>query len=209
MADYTLHCFLQSGNAYKAAQMLALTGSDWEPVWVDFFNGETRTPEFRKINPMGEVPVLVDNGRGITLTQSGNMLYHLAGTTGQFRPETAEEEREVLRWILWDNHKLSSYTATYRFLRNFANKDGSPEAEFLKGRMIAAMKVLNGWLADRDWVAADRPTIADLSISGYLFWPQDVGISWDAYPAIGAWLQRIRELDRWAPPEALLPSARS
>jgi glutathione S-transferase len=209
MADYTLHCFLQSGNAYKAAQMLALTGSDWEPVWVDFFNGETRTPEFRKINPMGEVPVLVDNRKGLTITQSGNMLYHLAGETGQFKPETDEEEREVLRWILWDNHKLTSYTATYRFLRNFAKKEGSPETEFFKGRMIAAMKILNGWLADRDWVAADRPTIADLSISGYLFWPQDVGISWDTYPAIGAWLERIRNLDRWAAPEALLPSGQA
>jgi glutathione S-transferase len=75
--------------------------------------------------------------------------------------------------------------------------------------MIAAMKILNGWLADRKWVAADRPTIADLSISGYLFWPQDVGVNWEEYPAIGAWLERIRNLDNWAPPEALLPSARA
>ena len=53
MAEYTLHCFAQSGNAYKAALMLALAGADWEPVFVDFFNGETRTPEYRELNAMG------------------------------------------------------------------------------------------------------------------------------------------------------------
>ena len=58
MADYTLHCFAQSGNAYKAALMLSLCGADWQPRLVDYFNGETRTPAYRAINPMGEVPVL-------------------------------------------------------------------------------------------------------------------------------------------------------
>jgi glutathione S-transferase len=207
MADYTLHCFVQSGNAYKAALMLALTRSDWEAVWVDFFNGQTRTPEFRAINPMGEVPVLVDNRQGgIVLTQSGNMLYHLAGVTGMFKPEGAAEEREVLRWILWDNHKLTSYTATYRFLRMFAGKEGSPEAEFLKGRMLSAFKVLEGWMASRDFVASHRPTIADISMCGYLFWPSDFGVDWKDYPAIAAWLDRIRSLENWAEPQALLPA---
>jgi glutathione S-transferase len=207
MADYTLHCFVQSGNAYKAALMLALTRSDWEAVWVDFFNGATRKPEFRAINPMGEVPVLVDNRRGgMVLTQSGNMLYHLAGATGMFKPQGEAEEREVLRWILWDNHKLTSYTATYRFLRMFAGKEGSPEAEFLKGRMMAALKVLEGWMAGRDFVASHRPTIADISLCGYLFWPSDFGVSWSDYPAISAWLERIKSIENWAAPEALLPS---
>ncbi len=55
-----LYCFGESGNAYKAALALTLTDMEWEPVFVDFFNGETRTPEFRALNEMGEVPVLVD-----------------------------------------------------------------------------------------------------------------------------------------------------
>jgi hypothetical protein len=69
MAEYRLHCFAQSGNAYKAALMLNLCGADWEPVFVDFFNGATRTPEFRELNEMGEVPVL--EFEGTRLTQSG------------------------------------------------------------------------------------------------------------------------------------------
>jgi len=64
-----LYCFGESGNAYKAALTLQLSGLEWEPVFVDFFNGGTRTPEFRAINSMGEVPVMVDGD--LTLSQSG------------------------------------------------------------------------------------------------------------------------------------------
>ncbi len=55
-----LHCFGESGNAYKAALTMTLAGVEWEPVFVDFFNGASRTPEFRALNIMGEVPVMVD-----------------------------------------------------------------------------------------------------------------------------------------------------
>jgi glutathione S-transferase len=79
MAEYTLYCFAQSGNAYKAALMLNLCGADWEPRFVDFFKGETRTPEFRQINEMGEVPVL--EHEGVRLSQSGVILDYLARTT--------------------------------------------------------------------------------------------------------------------------------
>ncbi|HHL22785.1 MAG TPA: glutathione S-transferase, partial [Aliiroseovarius sp.] len=64
-----LHCFGESGNAYKAAITLELSGLEWEPVFVDFFNGATRTPEFLALNPMGEVPVMED--KDIVLSQSG------------------------------------------------------------------------------------------------------------------------------------------
>ena len=80
MAEYRLYCFAQSGNAYKAALMLSLCGADWEPRFVDFFGGETRTPAFRAINAMGEVPVLEVEGRH--MSQSGAILSWLAETTG-------------------------------------------------------------------------------------------------------------------------------
>lgn len=207
MAEYTLHCFVESGNAYKAALMLQLSGADWRPLWVDFFHGGARSPEFLALNEMGEVPVLVDHGKDdLAISQSGVILYHLAGKTGMFKPETEEEEREVLRWILWDNHKLTSYIATYRFLNRFAGKGDTPEAEFLKGRMIAALKLFNRHLKGRDWVASNRPTIADLSCAGYLFWPDHYGLDWADFPGIAAWTERLKTLDNWASPEALLPS---
>ena len=96
MADYRLHCFAQSGNAYRAALMCELAGLDWEPVFVDFFSGATRQPEYRSLNEMGEVPVL-EHGEKL-LAQSGVILDYLAEVTGRFGPETSDERREILRW---------------------------------------------------------------------------------------------------------------
>ncbi|NHX27697.1 glutathione S-transferase, partial [Escherichia coli] len=66
-----LYCFGESGNAYKAALTLELAELEWEPVFVDFFNGEARSEAFLALNPMGEVPVMIDGD--VTLTQSGVM----------------------------------------------------------------------------------------------------------------------------------------
>jgi len=206
MADYTLHCFLESGNAYKAALMLELSGAAWEPVWVDFFNGATRTPEFRSMNEMGEVPVLIDHTQNdLTLSQSALILWHLADRFDQFAARNADEHREILRWLFWDNHKLTSYIASYRFMSRFMKKQGD-DVEFLKARAYSAIKLLNTHLEGRDWIAADRATIADFSCCGYLFWPDHFGVDWKDYPGIEAWLTRIKSLENWAAPEKLLPA---
>src|SRR5689334_16795155 len=135
MADYTLFCFAQSGNAYKAALMLAVTGSNWTPRFVDYFNGETRTAAYRAINVMGEVPVLEHGER--RLAQSGVILDYLADKTGQFGPADEHEQRDILRWILFDNHKLTSYTATYRFMRTFVAEPNPAVMEEFRKRAEA------------------------------------------------------------------------
>ena len=119
-----LYCFGESGNAYKVALALTLADMDWEPVFVDFFNGGTRTPEFRAINVMGEVPVLVDGDT--TLTQSGVMLDYISSKSGKLGGRSAAERREVLRWLFWDNHKLSTVVGTIRYLMNFIPAEKQP-----------------------------------------------------------------------------------
>ena len=139
MSEYRLHCFAQSGNSYKVALMLALNDADWEPVWVDFFQGGTRTPEHREINEMGEVPVL-DHG-DVVLTQSGVILDYLARRYADFGPKSEEARREILRWLLWDNHKLTSYIASLRFLMKFVPEEKTDQ------QVIA-------WLSKRSGAAA-------------------------------------------------------
>jgi glutathione S-transferase len=203
MAEYKLYCFAQSGNAYKAALMLNLCGADWEARFVDFFNGETRTPEFRQINEMGEVPVLEHEGR--RLTQSGVILDYLAGRFGRFGWQGEDERREILRWLLWDNHKLTSYIGTLRFLIRFMRTGETPVTEFLRARMKSALAVLNGHLAGREFVVGAGPTIADLSICGYLYFADEFDLNWVDYPATGAWLERLKALPGWAHPYDLMP----
>ncbi|MGE5088271.1 MAG: glutathione S-transferase family protein, partial [Candidatus Levyibacteriota bacterium] len=155
------------------------------------------------INAMGEVPVLLHGVR--TLSQSGVILDYLADTLGRFGARDPEERREVLRWLLFDNHKLTSYTATLRFMRTFAAKsDPAVMAEFRR-RAEAAWAVLNAHLETRSFVVGDRLTIADLSLAGYLFWPEEIGVDWDDYPHIRDWLGRLRGQPRWMHPYALMP----
>jgi glutathione S-transferase len=203
VAEYRLYCFAQSGNAYKAALMLSLCGADWEPRFVDFFNGETRTPEFRKINEMGEVPVL--EHRQMRLSQSGVILDYLAGRFGKFGWADEDERREILRWLLWDNHKLTSYIGTLRFLIRFMKTGETPVTEFLRGRMKSALAILDAHLQGRSFVLGERPTIADLSLCGYLYFADEFAVDWADYPDIGAWLGRIRALPGWVHPYELMP----
>ena len=203
MAEFTLHCFAQSGNAYKPALMLELAGADWAPRFVDYFHGETRAEPYRARNVMGEVPML--EHAGITLAQSGVILDYLADVLGRFGPADAAERREILRWTLWDNHKLTSYTATYRFMRTFVAKpDPAVLAEFGK-RAEAAWKVLDAHLATHAFVVGEHLTIADLSCCGYLFFDDEIGVDWAAYPHVARWLGAIRAQPRWRHPYALMP----
>lgn len=202
-----LYCFGESGNAYKCALALRMAGLEWEPVFVDFFKGEARGEAFRKINVMGEVPVLIDDT--VTLTQSGVILDYLSSKTGKLGGQSAEERREILRWLFWDNHKLSTVIGTCRFLMNFLPADKRPEGviPFLQGRLTAAYTVLNDHLAARDWIVGNRATIADLSCCGYLYYPEPYGFDRKDWPQIDAWLTRIAALPGWAHPYDLMPRA--
>ena len=204
MAEYRLYCMAQSGNAYKAALMLALCQADWEPRFVDYFNGETKTAAYREINEMGEVPVL-EHGT-LRLCQSGVILDYLAEQLGRFGGETPEQRREILRWLLFDNHKLTSYTATLRFMLEFGKVGDTPVTQFLRERSNAALSVLDSRLSKVDFVIGPEPTIADVSLCGYLFFQEEFGVTWESdFPAIGRWLERIAAMPGWAHPYDLMP----
>ena len=200
-----LHCFGESGHSYKAALALELSGIEWEPVHLDFFNGAGRTTEYlSNVNEMGEAPVLIDGE--VRLSQSGVILGYLSEKTGRFAGETAEEKREVLRWILWDNHKLSSQAGTVRFLRNFLALEKRPVEviSFLEGRFKAALRVLETHLTQRDWVAGRGVTNADFSCCGYLYYDEPFGFERADWPHIDRWLTRLSELDGWKHPYDLM-----
>lgn len=185
---------------------MELAGVDWEPVFVDFFAGEARTPEFLKINVMGEVPVLIDGDQ--TITQSGVMQYHVARLTGKFDGKTQAEKDEVLRWVLWDNHKMSSQVGPTRFVTNFLPEDKRPEQVigWLQGRLKAAYKTLNNALEGRDWLVGDRITLADIACCSYLYYPEEFGFDRKDYPNIDAWLDRIAAQPGWKHPYDLMPT---
>lgn len=203
-----LYCFGESGNAYKAALALQLSGLEWEPVKVDFFGGQTRSAEYRAdVNAMGEAPVMIDGD--LRLTQSGVIQDYVSEKSGKFGGKDATERREVLRWVLWDNHKLSSNAGMTRFLMNFLPEDKRPQEVigFMQGRLSAAYAVLNDHLNGRDWIVGGGITNADLSCCGYLYYPEPFGFNRKDWPHIDAWLTRLSDTPGWKAPYDLMPGS--
>ena len=199
-----LHCFGESGNSYKAALALELSGLDWEPVFVDFFNGAARTDEYRNLNPMGEAPLLVDGD--LRLSQSGVIQQYVSDKSGKF---AGADSYEVLRWVLWDNHKLSSMCGVTRFLMNFLPEDKRPAEviAFNQGRLKGAYTVLDAHLEGRDWIVGDGLTNADLSCCGYLYYPEPFGFDRADWPNINRWLSNLSDTPGWKAPYDLMPGS--
>jgi glutathione S-transferase len=204
---YRLHGFCQSGNTFKVAFLLRALNQPWQPQFVDFMNGVTRTGEWRDTtNEMGEVPVLDDGER--RLTQSGVILSYLASKHGAYGGRSEDERLEVLRWLLFDNHKFTSYFATYRFMKAFGPAAPDPAVmAWLRGRLDNAFGVVDKHLAQRSFMVGGEPTIADISLCGYLFYPAaesgyDIA---GRFSNIESWLDRLRALPGWANPYDVLP----
>jgi glutathione S-transferase len=204
MSEYRLHCVGESGNCYKVALMLNLCGCDWEPVFVDYFGGVTRGAEYREsLNEFGEVPVLEHAGQ--RHTQSGAILTWLAERTAKFGARDEAERLDILRWLLFDNHKFTSYYATLRFLVGVL-KSGDPAVrEFLRGRALGAFQIVDKHLARHEFLVGDRPTIADISLLGYQYYDEETSIDRSQFPHLCAWTQRVAQMPGWAHPYDLMP----
>jgi len=207
---YKLHGFCQSGNTFKVAFLLRALNQPWEPRFVDFMNGVTRTGEWREgTNEMGEVPVLDDGDR--RFTQSGAILTHLSSRHGAFGGRSEDEKLEVLRWLLFDNHKFTSYFASYRFTKAFGPTEPDPAVmAWLRARLDNAFGIVDKHLAGREFMVGTAATIADISLCGYLFYPvEESGYEVASrFPNIGAWLERVRAIPGWADPYDILPGER-
>ena len=201
-----LYCFGESGHSYKAALALQLAGIDWTPIFVDFFNGETRSDQYRnQVNEMGEAPVLVDGD--IKLTQSGVIQNYLYNRTGKHGGKDEAEKLEILRWILWDNHKLSSFAGNTRFLMNFFPKDKRPQPviDFNLARLKSSYGILENALTDKDFLVGNSISHADMTCCAYLYYPEPFGFERDDWPNIDRWLGNISTTPGWQHPYDLMP----
>lgn len=209
---YKLHGFSQSGNSYKVALLLQALKQPWAPVHVPFqafAEGLTRSDAWRQDNnEMGEVPILEFGDR--KLTQSAAIMVYLAQAHGAFGGQSDEERHEVLRWLFFDNHKFTSYFATFRFMKSFGPTAPDPAvAKWLQSRVDNAFGIVEKHLADRAFMVGSQPTIADMSMCGYLYFPPeesgcDIAVR---YPAIAKWRERLKALPGWKPPYEMLPGA--
>jgi glutathione S-transferase len=157
---------------------------------------------------MGEIPVLEEDG--VRLTQTAPILLRLAERYSRFGGESAEQKFEVLRWLFWDNHKLTGTMATYRFLRTFTQAADPHVLAFLKRRLDDFLGILELHLQRNAFAIGAQPTVADLSMIAYLSYPSDeTGYDFaTTHPAVNAWLGRVASLPGWRSAYDLLPGKR-
>ncbi len=179
-----------SGNSYKARLLLHQLGIPCTMVEVDILKGESRTPEFLKINPNGRTPVLDDNG--FVLAESNAILAYLAQGT-RFLPEDRPRWALVFQWMFFEQYSHEPYIATSRFL--LQHRPDTPErAQALAIRREggwAALRVMEGQLAKHDFFVGDY-TIADIALFAYTHVSHEGGFPLDDFPKIRAWIDRVK-----------------
>ena len=179
-----------SGNAYKVRLLLSLLGLEFEETDVNLQTGENRTEAFLALNPRGQIPTLVDGE--VTVWDSQAILVYLARRYGQtWLPCEPAAMAEVMQWLAVAENELLFGLAHARAVK-FFGRDFDLASCQAYGH--AGLKVLEQRLAGHQWLAAGKPTIADLACMPYaaLSWMGDIPL--DDYPAVHAWIDRVRAL---------------
>lgn len=181
-----------SGNCYKLKLLLAQLGEPFEWVEIDSVKGETRTPEYLAMNPNGKVPLLqVEPGK--YLPESNAILCYLAAG-GRYLPAERWRHAQVLQWLFFEQYSHEPYIAVARFIMKFLPADHPRRAQLpeLRAKGGMALDVMEGHLAGDDFFAGSDYTIADIALYAYTHTAADGGFDLSRYPAINAWLARVR-----------------
>jgi glutathione S-transferase len=179
-----------SGNSYKVRLLLAQLGIPCEVIEINILNGESRTPEFLKINPNARTPVLEDDG--FALAESNAILAYLARGT-KFLPDDRQRWALVFQWMFFEQYSHEPYIATSRFL--LQHKPDSPgrgaALAVRRDAGWAALRVMEGHLAKNDFFVGGY-TIADIALFAYTHVSHDGGFPLDDFSKIRAWLERVK-----------------
>jgi len=180
-----------SGNAYKARLLLALLNLPYERVNVDLPGGENRKPEFLRLNPRGQIPVIEDDG--LVFWDSTAILVYLARRYGgeQWLPTDPAAMAEVMQWLALAQNEILYGLARARAINLFKRPWNLEEAQAAGRR---ALDVLQERLAGHQWLALERPTIADVACFPYAALAPEGGVSLQDYPAVRSWISRVQQL---------------
>jgi len=192
-----LYDYAASGNCLKVRLLLGLLARRYERVAVDIFAGETLTDAYERLNPQRETPVLELDG-GELLTQSAAILFYLGEGT-PFVPAQALDRARATQWLCFEQERVMPTIGGARFrLMTGRAAPGDPAiaARLAGGRR--ALDVLAAALERAPFVVAERPTIADLALYGYVAVAGDAGLDPAAWPAVAAWLGRLRAMPGFA-----------
>jgi glutathione S-transferase len=190
----TIYGMAVSGNCWKVAQILRLTGHEFRWVEVDANAGETRTPDFLARNPVGKIPA-VELADGTVLIESGAIMAHFAEGTPWLPPPGLARTR-VFEWLFFEQYSHEPYIAVARNVISYL-KTASANAALLEQCRLKggrALDVMERRLAGHDWLTDSGPTIADLALFAYTHVADEGDFDLSRWPSVSAWLARVRVL---------------
>lgn len=187
-----LYDYLESGNAYKVRLLLTHLGIPFERIALDILKGETRTPEYLRLNPNGRIPLLRwPDGR--QLWESNAIIGYLAADT-PFLPQDPFLRAQVMQWMCFEQYSHEPYIATVRFWTFSGTLDAHTPDEVNSKRDggRAALAVMESHLQSQAYFVANTYSIADIALYAYTHVAEEGGYTLDAYPEIRAWLKRVQ-----------------
>ena len=193
-----LYDYLPSGNGYKIRLLLTQLRMPFERIELDILRGETRVPEFLRKNPNGRIPVL-ETDSGEFLAESDAILFYLAEGT-PFLPAGRFERARVLQWMFFEQYSHEPNIATVRFWMHAGMTDERRAQLETKHQLgYAALGVMEGHLTDRSFFVAECYSIADIALYAYTHVAPEGGFDLSRFPAIGAWMERVRSQPKHIP----------
>jgi glutathione S-transferase len=185
-----------SGHSHRVRLFASLLGLKHESIEVDLASGAHKQPDFLRLNPFGQVPVLEDDG--IVIADSNAILVYLAKKTGrsEWLPEDPRGAAAVQRWLSVAAGQVAYGPAAARLITVFGAKFNSEE---VIARAHALLVILEGQLSSRDWLVGERPTLADVAIYSYVARAPEGNVDLSHYPSVNAFLRRIEELPGFVP----------
>jgi glutathione S-transferase len=207
---YKLYSMRRSGNCYKVRLALAQLDVPHDLVEIDILKGETRTPEFLKMNPSGHVPIL-EVAQSRFIAESNAILWYIAGGHTPLFPENRADRAEMLQWMFFEQHSLEPNLGAAYFWLTLVKGGRELQSHALEDWMqegYRALGVMEKHLATRRFFAADRYSIADIALYAYTHLAHQCDYDLAGFPAVRDWLDRVAAQPNhvtmdWQPAEAM------
>ncbi len=202
MSLYTLIGDYRSGNCYKAALFLSLSGTPFQYRHEDLsVPRDQRSEQFGMNSRFGELPVLIDDGTA--MCQSNSILCYLSNRTVRFNFGEYHHRQEVMEWLFWETHNIGHSVSGLRFRTKFSNNTPDDVLAYFRDRAVSDLDRLDQELSAKTFLVENTPSIADLSVCAYLYWLEDTGLDQGRWPHIKAWLGNVSELPGWFHPDEM------
>jgi GST-like protein len=183
-------------NTWKASIMLEECGLAYRVVPIDIMAGEQKTPHFLAVNPNGRIPAILDHDAPdgpLPVFESGAILIYLAEKTGRFLAPSGRARAEALGWLMWQMGGLGPMAGQAHHFRRYASEGNDYAKARFETECVRLYGVMEGRLADADWLAGDAYGIADIACYGWVWYHRMHGISLDDFPAVARWFFAVSE----------------